>query len=400
MQNARAQGMKRILVVDDKEIHRSLLQALLERDGYRVHPARDGREALAAAAAQPPDLVISDLLMPVMDGYALLRHWKSDDRLRGIPFVICTGTFTDREDVDLARDLGADGFLRKPAEAPELSRCVSSLLARRDAGKRVGRAPIPDDGAQLEGYSRALVRKLEAKSERLERANEALAEANERLRELSQRVLEVQEEERAAISRELHDEIGQALTAIKLGAESIAARVQDADSRRLAACIAAADTALGQVRSLARELRPPALDQLGLAGALRELTERIGETAAIDIRFVQDGQGPAPDPGLAITAYRLAQEALTNVVRHSGAKRATVALACRDGELRVTVEDDGRGFDVDAARSRGVRGKNLGLVGMQERASLAGGQLSLRTQPGAGTRIEARFRRHAKGGAS
>jgi signal transduction histidine kinase len=389
--------MKRILVVDDKEVHRSLLQALLERDGYQVDPARDGREALAWAALRPPDLVISDLLMPAMDGYALLRHWKADERLRVIPFVICTGTYTDREDEKLARDLGADGYLRKPAEPAELAECVSRLLALPAAGRPVARAPIPDDGEQLQGYSRALVRKLEAKTGRLERANQELADANGRLRQLSQRVLEVQEEERATIARELHDEIGQALTAIKLGAQSLVARVQGADARRLADCIAAAEGALGQVRSLALELRPPQLDHLGLAGALRGLTERMAHSAAIDARFVEEGRDVEAPADIAITAYRLVQEALTNVVRHSGAKHATVELACKDGELRIAVSDDGRGFDVDAARSRGLQGRSLGLVGMQERAALAGGWLRFESRPGQGTRVEAGFPPRARG---
>src|SRR5690606_16346899 len=110
--HGRAGGrMTRVLVVDDKEDNLYYLQALLRGHGYEVEVARHGAEALVLARQTPPDVVVSDLLMPVMDGYTLLRHWKADAQLRGLPFIVYTATYTEAEDERLAYDLGADAFI-------------------------------------------------------------------------------------------------------------------------------------------------------------------------------------------------------------------------------------------------------------------------------------------------
>ncbi len=219
----------------------------------------------------------------------------------------------------------------------------------------------------------------------------ALELAHATLRRLSQRLLEVQETERAAIARELHDEIGQTLTAIKLGSQWLARRITGPEAVRLADCIALTDGALAQVRGMALELRPPQLDQLGLTAALRDLTERMGASAGLESHFITDAVEVAPGYLQATAAFRVAQEALTNVVRHAGARTVTVELRRQDGELVVVVSDDGCAFDPDAARRRAVRGGSVGLLGMEERVALAGGRFRIESHRGRGTRVEAGF---------
>src|SRR5262245_24677462 len=128
--------MKRVLIVDDGRENLYLLRMLLEAHGYVVDEAHHGAEALERARATPPQLIVSDLLMPVMDGYTLLRHWKADSRLRHAPFIVYTATYTAPEDEELALKLGADAFILKPAEPDD-------FLARLDAvqGRLVGADP-------------------------------------------------------------------------------------------------------------------------------------------------------------------------------------------------------------------------------------------------------------------
>jgi PAS domain S-box-containing protein len=167
--------MTRLLIVDDKDENLYLLRVLLEGHGYAVETAHHGAEALVLARLRPPDMVVSDLLMPVMDGYTLLRYWKADDRLARAPFVVYTATYTEPKDEQLAIDLGADAFILKPAE-PE------AFIARlREVLARVGKVPVqlrPDQPAEdvLKEYSEVLVRKLEEKALQLEQANASLHE--------------------------------------------------------------------------------------------------------------------------------------------------------------------------------------------------------------------------------
>ncbi|RYZ57624.1 MAG: response regulator, partial [Proteobacteria bacterium] len=170
--------MTRVLVVDDKVENLYYLTALLRPHGYEVETARDGAEALAKAREQPPDLVITDLLMPVMDGYTLLRHWKADPQLKSTPFIVYTATYTDPEDEELALRLGADAFILKPTEPDDFLRrvlevraCAEPLQPRHPT--RLGPVePIEsDEHARLRGYSELLIRKLEQKTLQLEESN-------------------------------------------------------------------------------------------------------------------------------------------------------------------------------------------------------------------------------------
>ncbi len=145
-------------------------------------------------------------------------------------------------------------------------------------------------------------------------------------------------------------------------------------------------------------MRPPQLDQLDLTAALRDLTKRIAACAGFAIRFVADAEEVAPGYAQATAAFRVTQEALTNVAHHAAASQVTVELCRKDGELTVCIRDDGRAFDLQAARSRAIKGGSMGLIGMQERVNLAGGWLRIESTLGTGTQIEAGFPIDRSGG--
>ncbi|MCK6556630.1 response regulator [Candidatus Binatia bacterium] len=175
--------MKRALIVDDKPENLYLLRALLEGHGCEVVEARHGAEALALARQTPLDMAITDLLMPVMDGYTLLRHWKADPKLKAIPLVVYTATYTDPQDEKLALDLGADGFILKPTEPDVFLADLERICARAERGQLSAAAPtVTEEPLVLREYSEALVRRLEDKSRQLEISNQELRDTEANLR--------------------------------------------------------------------------------------------------------------------------------------------------------------------------------------------------------------------------
>jgi signal transduction histidine kinase len=203
-------------------------------------------------------------------------------------------------------------------------------------------------------------------------------------RDTVRRVIDAQESERRRLALELHDETGQALTSILLGVSSIraaadeeAAEQAESDVRGLVV------QALQDVRALAVELRPAALDDFGLGPAIERLGETFAERSGIET-VVHANLEQRLSPEVEITIYRVVQEALTNVVKHSGAQHVSIVVSQRDGAVAATIDDDGRGFDLSE-----VRADALGLLGMRERLALIGGTLEVETAHGSGSTIAA-----------
>jgi PAS domain S-box-containing protein len=214
------------------------------------------------------------------------------------------------------------------------------------------------------------------------RATTEVREKREELRALSRKLIEAQEAERRAIARELHDDFGQVLTALRLNLQRSGR--DDRDN------IALVDGAIARMRDLAQDLRPPQLDELGLESSIRWYVEREAGRAALSLELTVDALPAAPAPAVAMTCFRVVQEALTNVVRHAHARRVSIGLRSIEDHVEVTVEDDGVGFDLRSARGRAARGESQGLLGMQERVELAGGRLGIESGAG-GTLVRARL---------
>ena len=211
--------------------------------------------------------------------------------------------------------------------------------------------------------------------------------AEQTAQQLSRRLLQVQEEERRHLSRELHDEFGQVLATIKLHLHAARSKAGEPAHASLEHSMALLQQAGEQVRSLALELRPALLETAGLDATLRWLAGQHQQRTGILTEVV--GRGGEVAAEVAVACFRVAQEALTNVVQHARARRAWIELAQDDGALELVVRDDGEGFEVarklEQARARG----HLGLLGMRERVQILGGQLQIESQPGCGTRIRA-----------
>ena len=219
---------------------------------------------------------------------------------------------------------------------------------------------------------------------------ESLRVAHLRLQRLSRRAMEVLESERRYLARELHDEIGQVLTAVKINLESVTRQVTDpALKERLSDSIEIATTALNQVRQLSLDLRPAQLDDLGLIAALRGHLDRQASVGQLTARFSAPEQPVRLKPEVETACFRVAQEALTNVLRHGRARNVWLDLSVEDGVVNLSVRDDGVGFELHGTGDRAVASESLGLLSMQERIGLVGGKLSVESSPGRGTAIRA-----------
>jgi signal transduction histidine kinase len=352
----------RVLILEDEPADAELELAALADGGFDCAATlASGRAAFERAFAPGRfDLVIADYRLPDYTGLEALEHVRRQDAL--VPFVLVSGALGEERAVEALRS-GATDYVLKHGLARLASAVRRALEERREHERHLA-------------------------------TRRALELSQERLRALSRRLLEVQEEERGRLARDLHDDIGQALTALKIQLESLT-RVAGGQSERVMECVDTTRHALERVRQLSLSLRPLQLDDLGLVAALRSHLDRQARVGGLAPHFdaAEAPHGVAPEVETA--CFRVAQEAINNVLRHAHASNLWLRLFTAGGRLALSVRDDGSGFDLEAARRRGAAGASLGLVGMEERVALAGGTLELRSAQGQGTVLLATFPLHS-----
>ncbi len=270
------------------------------------------------------------------------------------------------------------------------------VVRLRKDGKKIivsiAAAPLLDSNHHPMGISSFLIDVTEKKKSEKEREKlfKQITAARNRLKILSSRLISVQESEKRNISRELHDEIGQMLTAIKIDVQ----RIKDGDNHDEAAeladdCTRLVENTISVVRNLSLELRPAMIDDLGLEASLRWYLDKFHQRTGIEVKTgIKKIPNELP-PECAINMFRICQEALTNIAKHAEAGYVKVSLNQNKSSIILTIEDDGKGFDTQKALNRAAAGKSLGLISMQERAELLGGGFSVKSTKGSGTVLTA-----------
>jgi signal transduction histidine kinase len=350
----------RILHLEDDLIDAALIRSTLEAEGIlcstTVVQSRAG--FMAALERGGIDLILSDFSMPAFDGLSALKIVR--ERYPDVPFILVSGTLGEERAIDSLKTGATDYVLKQ-----RLARLVP-----------------------------AVHRAMQEIKERAERqlAERKREEYGRKLQVLSRRLVEAQETERRNIARELHDEIGQALTVAQLNLQAL---LQLPGTRslkpRLKESLEVVERVLDQVHDISLNLRPSILDDLGLEPALRWFTGRQASLVGLQSTFHADPLEQRLDPAIETECFRVAQGALTNVVRHAKAKTMSVELRQENGQLHLRVRDDGIGFDVASVREQAVLGASLGLLSMEERAALAGGGLEFISGSKQGAEVHAWF---------
>lgn len=399
--------MSRILVVEDHPAERELLWQILKDEGFEVLVAGNGLEGLEAARRGDPDVIITDILMPTMDGYEFVHNLRKEARFAHTPVVFCTAVYEEDEVRQLAESCKVSHFIVKPFGMKSVSKIVRAALSAE--APRGTDAPAPDRDFARE-HSRVLASKLLAKIAELEEANCRLTEhaltleheiaerkraerrqreSQEQLRALSSRLQRLREEERLHISREIHDELGQLLTALRMSLSGLQLRMPVLLSEKVDQQIALVDEAIRSVQRISTELRPGLLDDLGLIAAVRWLADDFQTRTGIrcSANLITGEMNTGRDAELAV--FRILQEALTNVARHAGATEVVIQASTDAGGWSFEVRDNGRGLsDLEAADPR-----SLGLLGMRERAEMLGAEVRFLGRPGLGTSVLVRIPR-------
>jgi signal transduction histidine kinase len=344
----------RILMVEDSDADAALVRHALRRDGLaftmeRVETADDFRQMLEK---NPPDVILSDYALPTFDGYMALSI--AQERLPYVPFIFVTGTMGEEVAIETLKSGATDYVLKVRLErlAPAVRR------AMREARERADR----------------------------KHAEEQLRRSLEQLHALSMYLQHVREEERIRISRAVHDELGQALTGLKIDLSWLGSRLP----RELEPLIHKArnmslhiDETINTVRRISTELRPGILDHLGLAAALEWQANEFQTRTGVVCKVKNSMDHALMDEEINTVFFRIFQETLTNIIRHANATKVEVRLCEKPTQLMLEVIDNGRGITPEQISS--VR--SIGLLGMRERAALLGGDVQIRGVPRHGTTV-------------
>jgi two-component system, NarL family, sensor histidine kinase UhpB len=508
----------RVLIVDDDKASRKLLSAQLEAEGLFVSEASDGLQALEFLKSNRVDGVVSDVLMPRLDGYRLCAEIRRDPKLHSLPFIIFSGTFFSPENERLAQDVGADAFFDKSAK-PKVLVTALELAASRGSGRRE-RIAGPDELQLVKEYSELLVQKLEEKRRDLDVQTTALTKSEEQnrllaavvessedaiisksldgvilswnqgatrlygyesdemigksidilipperqhemrnlirqaktgspcpgfetvrirkggspvevsvrfspiknktgeifgvsiiardishetemrrkllaseseLRALAARLETIRENEAIRIAREVHDELGQSLTAFNMDLLWLEKKVGEQFSpaeamplfERMKRMLELVERTTLAVQRISAELRPGILDDLGLTAALEWYADQFEERSGIICEWKSKQDLPALSGRTATAFFRIFQEIMTNVARHSRATAVAISLQQIADRVTLEVRDNGKGFP----REKIDNSKSLGLIGMRERAAFVGGSVDIKSAEGDGTLV-------------
>jgi signal transduction histidine kinase/PAS domain-containing protein len=363
----------RVVIADDNSDMRQYLARLLS-EHYEIETVGDGQAAIEAARKEPPDLIVSDVMMPILDGFGLLKALREGEETRSIPVVLLSARAGEEARVE-GLQAGADDYLIKPFSARE-------LLARIGARLEI---------ARLQRDRESQLRESHAELEhRVQERTEELLNASHELRELSTRILQAQDEERRRIARELHDGAGQLLAALGMEVATLAMereKLSSSAESALSSIESLIEQMVQDVRTMSHLLYPPLLDEVGLQSALQEYVSGFAQRSGIQVSLDLPAAFERLDREYELSLFRIVQECLTNIHRHSDSKTAQIRIVREGDTLTLEVQDEGGGMAAERLTEIQARGSGVGIRGMRERVRQFSGTMNIQSDS-SGTQIK------------
>lgn len=406
--------MKRVLIADDITENIYFLEVLLKGNGFETVTAENGAKALALARSAPPDLIISDILMPVMDGYALCRELKADSALKDIPFIFYTATFTSAKDEALALSLGADRFVIKPQEPEFLIHLIQDLLA---APRSAGTTPPVDEEQIQKEYSEALFRKLEKKVACLEQANRELKKRERELL-LAREAAECANRSKMRFLAIMSHELRTPLNTI-MGALQLAELEKSGSEFMTSAAKTAVFSMVGMINNILEMSRiesaqfnaaPTPVDLRDLANTVTQLFSYAAASKGIGLHVEVDDNLPCLVMTDAAHLRQILVHLLSNAVKFTEQGEVLLRMTREEAAvpgsfiLRTEVRDSGIGIDpanhraifalftqLDDSNTRPYDGIGLGLTLTKRLAELMGGSILVESRIGKGSTFTLRL---------
>ena len=348
-----------ILMVDDQPAKLLSYQAILQDLNENLIKAASGREALDQLLRNEIALVLLDVSMPDIDGFELANLIRQHPRYQNIAIIFISGVHLSDVDRIRAYQRGAVDYISVPV-VPELLRAKVSVFAE-----------------------------LYRKTRELETVNNELRLAEERLRRLTGRLMQIQDGERRRVARDVHDGLGQYLVGVKMGVDQLARRLSHDPLNHESICEVSLllNRAISETRTISHLLHPPLLDEIGLESALAVYADGFARRSGITVAVKVSSDLGRLDSDVETALFRVVQECLLNVHRHSNSSTASVSLDCDSGDIRLQIRDEGVGM----ATAQSPEGASLGvgLLGIRERIRQLDGKLEIVSGKGKGTLVVA-----------
>jgi len=361
-----------VLTVDDNDALRYSVARCLKEGGYKVREARTGSEALALARENPA-LITLDINLPDISGFEVCRRLKQSPETAHIPVLHISASFVRAEHRIRGLEGGADAYLTEPIDSEELLATARTLIRVRQAEKEARRQA--QEAEAVKEQLRTVNQDLEL---RVRERTVELRRRNCEIQELSRRLLRAQDRERRRLARELHDSTGQLLVTLTVNLALLKSEVETVNPRieqLIGEVNSTAQEINRQLRTLSYLLHPPLLDEAGLVSALKWYIDGFTRRSDIKVTLNIPANLERYTPDMEITIFRIIQESLTNIHRHSGSKTAQVRITHDSEQVRLEIGDQGKGIQdgENASETLSAARPGVGILGMQERVRQFGG---------------------------